>query len=508
MIDVMIITHNESLNLPHCLNALQGWVNKIFVIDSGSDDGTQDIARSHAAEVIDHDWEGYARQKNWGLDNLPFESDWILLVDADEVITDDVRERLVAIAGKSPADIKENGFFINRLTYFMGRPIRHCGYFPSWNLRFFKRGRGRYEDRAVHEHVIIDNPVGYIKEPMIHHDRRGLEHYMAKHNRYSTLEARALYEEITSATKEERSANVTADTRRRRWLKRHVTPYAPLPGLGRFLYMYILRLGILDGRAGLEFCKFISMYDSLVVMKLRELRRLERAAEAERFTASLHPARGLARAEGSEGAATAQLNGSAKHDGASPLKAGSRTQTSSVEQMQPEASPWTFKEKLGRAIWMIVGRPIFRMSFHNWYGFRAAILRLFGAKVGKGVAIRPTANIEVPWNLDIEDDATVGDHAILYSLGMIHIGKRSIISQYAHLCAGTHDYADRTFKLLRTPVTIGDDVWVGADAFIGPGVHIGNLSVVGARSSTYKDLGERQVFVGNPARPIKERVLR
>ncbi len=149
-----------------------------------------------------------------------------------------------------------------------------------------------------------------------------------------------------------------------------------------------------------------------------------------------------------------------------------------------------------------------RVSFHNWYRFRAIWLRLFGAKIGNGVAIRPSANIEVPWMIEIDDDATVGDHAILYSLGKIRIGKRSIISQYAHLCAGTHDYTDHTFRLLRTPVTIGDDVWIGADAFIGPGVHIGSLSVVGARSSAYKSLGQKQVFVGNPAKPIKERELR
>jgi len=114
----------------------------------------------------------------------------------------------------------------------------------------------------------------------------------------------------------------------------------------------------------------------------------------------------------------------------------------------------------------------------------------------------------VPWMIDVDDDATIGDYAILYSLGKIKIGKRSIISQYAHLCAGTHDYTDHTFKLIRTPVTIGSDVWVGADAFIGPGVHVHDLSVVGARSSAYKELPSRHVFVGNPAKPVKERVLR
>src|SRR5262249_16255644 len=153
---------------------------------------------------------------------------------------------LEEIANKPPSQVPENGFFINRLTYFMGRPIRHCGYFPSWNLRFFKRGTGRYENREVHEHVLINDPVGYVREPMLHDDLRGLEHYVAKHNRYSTLEARALFEEMQGTSDHHLQANITRDTRRRRWVKRNIMPYMPFPGLWRFLYMYILRLGIMD----------------------------------------------------------------------------------------------------------------------------------------------------------------------------------------------------------------------------------------------------------------------
>lgn len=95
MIDVMIITRDEEANLPHCLAALGGWTRRVFVIDSGSTDGTVEIAQSAGATVIHHDWEGYARQKNWGLDNLPFESDWILILDADEVVTPALRDRLL-----------------------------------------------------------------------------------------------------------------------------------------------------------------------------------------------------------------------------------------------------------------------------------------------------------------------------------------------------------------------------------------------------------------------------
>ena len=229
MIDAMIITHNEALNLPHCLKVLTGWTNKIFVIESGSTDGTQEIARSLGAEVVHHDWPGYARQKNWALDTLPFQSPWILIVDADEVITENLQRRLIEIATGPADEVPENGFYINRLTYFLGKPIYHCGYFPNWNLRLFKRGAGRYEDREVHEHMIIEDPVGYIKEPMLHDDRRGLEHYIAKHNRYSTLEARSLLEAMQGRGSEDHGANIAAQSRRRRWLKRFVTPHVPDP---------------------------------------------------------------------------------------------------------------------------------------------------------------------------------------------------------------------------------------------------------------------------------------
>ena len=192
-----------------------------------------------------------------------------------------------------------------------------------------------------------------------------------------------------------------------------------------------------------------------------------------------------------------------------PVVAASSPESSSpTRQMQPESSPWTFREKLGRAAWMIFGRPLFRATFHNWYGIRRWILRRFGAKVAPGVSIRPSAHIEVPWMIDLREGVTIGDYAILYSLGPITIGERSIISQYAHLCAGTHDYADHTFKLIRTPIHINQDVWIGADAFVGPGVEVGPLAVLGARSSAYKNLAAGRIHVGNPARDLKERTLK
>lgn len=497
MLDVMVITYNEAMNLPHCLKALQGWVNRIFVIDSGSTDGTPDLARQAGAEVIHHAWEGYARQKNWALANLPFESPWILILDADEIITPSVRDRILQITSRPAAEIAENGFFINRLTFFLGKPIRHGGYYPSWNMRLIKRGAGLYEDRAVHEHIIIPDPVGYIRQPMHHDDRRGLEHYLAKHNRYSTLEARSLWQEMQSPAMSEK-ANLSPDARHRRWLKRVGMRYIPWPGGWRFLYMYFFRLGILDGTTGLEFCRLISMYDAMVAMKLRAIRRhgllIDSPSVGKPGEASARPT-----------LVSYAKPGLAQTEGTVLLPSES---TGITEQMQPESSPWTFKEKLARVAWMLVGRPMFRFSFHNWYGYRAWLLRRFGARIGRSVAIRPSVNIEIPWMLRIDEQAVIGDHAILYCLGPVHIGPRTIISQYAHLCAGTHDYSDRTFRLIRSPITVGSDVWIGADAFVGPRVTIGRLSVIGARSSVYKDMPEKMICAGNPAKPIRQRILK
>lgn len=154
----------------------------------------------------------------------------------------------------------------------------------------------------------------------------------------------------------------------------------------------------------------------------------------------------------------------------------------------------------------MVESTVFRYSFHSWYGLRAALLRLFGAKIGRNVRIRRTVEVEIPWHLEIADDVTIGDRAILYALGKIKLGRGCFISQYAHLCAGTHDYTRLDYPLLRLPITIGSNAWIAADAFVGPGITIGDGTIVGARSSVFTDLPAWVVAVGSPARPIKPRV--
>jgi len=171
-------------------------------------------------------------------------------------------------------------------------------------------------------------------------------------------------------------------------------------------------------------------------------------------------------------------------------------------------SPWTLQQKIARAAWMLVRGSLFRWSFHNWYGWRRFLLRSFGARVGRDARLRPTVMIEIPWNLELGDHCRVGDHAILYSLGTIRIGRLAVISQYAHLCAGTHDYTLKSFPLRLMPITIGEEAWIAADAFVGPGISVGDRAVVGARAVVVKDVGASEVVVGNPARVVKMREIR
>jgi putative colanic acid biosynthesis acetyltransferase WcaF len=170
-------------------------------------------------------------------------------------------------------------------------------------------------------------------------------------------------------------------------------------------------------------------------------------------------------------------------------------------------SPYTTREKIGRVLWNLVGQVLFRWTFHNWYGVRRGLLRLFGATIGHHVRLRPSVIIEQPWNLTIGDNSSIGDRAIVYCLGKVTLGNNVSLSQMVHLCAGTHDYTKSDLPLIRPSIVIEDEVWLAADVFIAPGVRVGRGTVVGARSSVFKDLPPWKVCAGSPAKPLKDRIL-
>jgi len=156
-------------------------------------------------------------------------------------------------------------------------------------------------------------------------------------------------------------------------------------------------------------------------------------------------------------------------------------------------------------LWWFVQSLFFKNSPQFLYGFRRFLLRLFGAKIGKKVIIRPTVRITYPWKIIIGDYSWIGDDVVLYSLGEIEIGKNVVISQKSYLCAASHNYLRSDFPIFAKKITIKDECWLATDVYVAPGITIHKGTVVGSRSSVYKDLPENKICIGNPAKVIRER---
>lgn len=164
--------------------------------------------------------------------------------------------------------------------------------------------------------------------------------------------------------------------------------------------------------------------------------------------------------------------------------------------------------RLGRLLWACVYHCCFRWTPRPLHGLRALLLRMFGAKLGKGCHVYSGAKVWAPWNLEMGDGSCLADGVICYTMAPIRLGARVVVSQGAHLCAGTHDYESPNFQLCAYPISIGDRAWICTEAFVGPGVTIGEGAVIGARAVVTKPMPEWMVCAGNPCRPIKKRVIR
>lgn len=156
-------------------------------------------------------------------------------------------------------------------------------------------------------------------------------------------------------------------------------------------------------------------------------------------------------------------------------------------------------------LWWLVQALLFRPSPQFAYGWRRALLRLFGARVGRKVLLRPSVTVTYPWKVEIGDFAWIGDDVVLYSLGPIRIGAHSVVSQRSYLCTGDHDYRSETFDIRAHEIVVGSQVWIASDVFVAPGVRIGDQAVVGARSSVFGDLPPAMVSTGSPASPRRPR---
>jgi len=275
-LSVIVPARNEAHNLPRCLASLKS-VGEVYVIDSQSSDDTAAIAASHGAKVVQfHYAGGWPKKRQWAMDTLPLAYDWILLLDADEVLTTELAEEIQ----KAMQDPHTDGYYIALQMYFLGRRLRHSGA-SFWKLSLFRKGLGRFEcrlqdqdasmaDMEVHEHVVVTGATRKLIHPLIHHNVESLSRYIQKHNEYSNWEARVWLDGNRSAEEIQPSFWGT-QAQRRRWLRRR---FLGLPGSSVlfFFYKYVLGLGFLDGVPGLIYCAMQGIQFFHIKAKIYELR--------------------------------------------------------------------------------------------------------------------------------------------------------------------------------------------------------------------------------------------
>ena len=287
-VTVVIPTRNEARHLARCLEGVRRF-SEVYVVDSQSTDSTVEIARAFDADVVQFHYQGgWPKKRQWAIDSLPLENNWILLLDADEVLTSDLADEIE----DSVRDPNFMGYQVFLRLSFLGRELRFGGN-GFWKLSLFRRGKGHFEcrlkdqdqsmgDIEVHEHIVVDGRVGKLRHALPHHNIESLARYLTKHNEYSNWEARVL-SQATEPCDELPPALFGNQAQRRRWLKKR---FFGLPGspVFFFLYKYILRLGILDGVPGLIYCALQSTHFFHIKAKMYELKYTARSGNNDKET--------------------------------------------------------------------------------------------------------------------------------------------------------------------------------------------------------------------------------
>jgi glycosyltransferase involved in cell wall biosynthesis len=275
-VSVLIPVKNEAANLPRCVASV-AWAAEIFVVDSQSTDGTALIAERLGARVVQFEYHGgWPKKKEWSLRQLLFANEWVLLLDADEVMPEGAAEEIRAVVANPATPCA--GYWINRRFFFLGEWLRHA-YFPNWNLRLVKHRLARFErlaegdtqsgDNEVHEHLLVEGETGRLASLMDHYAFPTVAAFVEKHNRYSNWEASvALQSGGTQNAAKLQEGGVSWRRRLKGWARK-----LPCRPTLRFLYIYIWQRGFLDGRAGWYFARLHAYYEFLTVVKTYELRK-------------------------------------------------------------------------------------------------------------------------------------------------------------------------------------------------------------------------------------------
>jgi glycosyltransferase involved in cell wall biosynthesis len=268
VISILILTKNEQQDLPGCLFSV-AWSNDIVVYDSCSTDSTHNIAVSAAARIIERPFDNWASHQNWGLRNIAFYNPWVFYIDADERLTPEAVAELQAIA--SNPDPQVVAYRIRRRDFFQGRQLRYVQTSP-WYIRFFRPEFVHYE-RLVNPFTVVDGPVGDLQHPLDHYPfSKGLSHWIARHNSYSSFEAQQILQNRASQDPFSLpAAFFERDFNRRRFHQKELFYRLPARPLIKFLLLYILKRGFLDGRPGFTYALLQSIYEAMIVLKVQEL---------------------------------------------------------------------------------------------------------------------------------------------------------------------------------------------------------------------------------------------
>ena len=270
MISILILTLNEEVNIEACLKSV-AWCDDVVLVDSFSSDRTVDLAKAAGAKVHQRKFDDFAGQRNYAMDVIPFKHLWLFQLDADERFTDELRAECEQVVH---ADA-HSGFMVPSKLMFMGRWLRRAGMYPTYQMRLLKRGEVRFIQHGHGQREAdAKRGIGFLSEPYLHYNfSKGLTDWFEKHNCYALAEARQAIASTSDATNPALTDLFTSNgTRRRRALK-HFSASLPFRPTLKFLYMYLFRLGFLDGIPGYHYCRLMAFYEYLIVVKTAELRR-------------------------------------------------------------------------------------------------------------------------------------------------------------------------------------------------------------------------------------------
>ena len=267
MVSVLILTKNEEQDLPRCLASVR-WSDDVHVLDSRSTDSTREIAESAGATVTVRDFDNWAAHQNWALANLPFRHPWVFYLDADEEMTPPLVAQVLAAAAAPGENV---GFQVQRRDFFLGSWLKHVQTTPFY-LRLFRPEKLRYE-RLVNPVSVPDGPVGRVSGYLDHFPfSKGMTHWVARHNSYSTLEAKQIFKNRSeNATFSPVAAFTAKVPQERRFHQKELFYRMPARPLVKFLVLYVLKMGFLDGRAGFAYATLQAFYEYMIVLKTQEL---------------------------------------------------------------------------------------------------------------------------------------------------------------------------------------------------------------------------------------------